>query len=189
MSCWTCYPTAKRCRSSRVQPTRVTGARGPTETKMMPCHRVLIRASALAVCLVIGCRATSLPKLDEESTGCSVCFSAPTGWLKKPDKLLKVDSCAFRLSGHGLVVEAEHSGFVGSYESGVGEYRSLELSNGGRRSWSRLPGRLAQTLWLPAEWLYPPLSFEVGYTNPELADTVEAIISTVHRCGKPPRDP
>lgn len=159
------------------------------KNKRMLCYRVLIQASALAVCSMLGCRATSLPKLDEEFAGCSVCFSAPKGWLKRPDKLLKVDSCAFRLSGHGLIVQGEHSGFVGAYESGVGEYRSLELANGGHRSWSRFPDRSVQTLWFPAEWLYPPLYFEVGFTNPELADTVEEIISTVRRCGKPPREP
>jgi len=141
------------------------------------------------MCLVLGCRATTLSKLDEEFAACSVCFAAPRGSLKKPDKPLKVDSCAFRFSGRGLIVQGEHSAFAGANEGGAGEYRSLDLSNGGRRAWNRFPGRFTQTLWLSAEWLYPPLSFEVEYTTPELADTVEEIISTVHRCGKPPWHP
>jgi hypothetical protein len=160
-----------------------------SQNNMKPRHRLLIQASALAA-LLLGCRATSLPRLDEDFALCSICFSAPKGWLERPDKLLKVDSCAFRLTGHGLAVAAEHSGFVGSFEkSGVGEYRSVELSNRGRRAWNRFPDRFTQTLWFPAEWLYPPLSFQVIYTNPELADTVDEITSTVHRCGKPPREP
>lgn len=144
-------------------------------------HALVLMVISAAVCS--GCPPPT-PASAPAYEACGICFesSEPLSLVRG----LKVDSCTFQFQGSALAIRGEHSAFVGEPDERI---RVRLLPGGGARTRSTSPdsGKSVIGIWMPEAGASPPLDVSVEYENGESERIAEQIISTVHRCGAPPR--